>query len=146
MDAIVELRHPFDFDQSSQANCDDERNRVFADYFWRFWRGTDAQRKDELEKEKDTIRRKLLEQLLSQEAFVLAEKFAECVGSPLVDLFSVRYVRGMAKRIRGKAVILGLQTYHSTTGMEKLVPQVSSKMTEWTREAFSDMVKARKVS
>ena len=141
MDQIIELNHPLDF-LDAEERVGDTRRRVLADYFWMFWRGNDKQKEKEIDNERDSVRKNILKMLLDDEAFGLANKFAESVGSPLVGLFSVRYIRGMAKRIKGEAILYGLQ---SGPLESEFLEKANEKMNKWTTVAFMDMVMTKKV-
>jgi hypothetical protein len=129
MDQIIEMKHPLDFLDAEVPL--DTRIRVLADYFWLYW-AIDNQ-------EQGVVRQKILNDLLSYEAFPIASKFADSVGSPLMNLFSVRYIRGMARRLKGKAVLFGLQSrpYKKEEFLKKITDEF---VKDWTIEAFMDMV------
>lgn len=143
MDQIIELEHPLALDPFDTPSGE-TREEVLIDYFWKFWRGTDVNRDEEIEAEKESpARTEILGCLLSDEAFKLAKKFAACVGAPLMDIFSIRYIRGMARRIKGQAVLLGLEM--SPVQKEQFLTKAESKIVGWTIRAFQDMVKTKKL-
>jgi hypothetical protein len=142
MDQIIELKHPLNVDPD-ESEFDGTRQRVLQDYFWRFWRGTDTDAEKEIEEELSPVRKRVLKYLLSDDAFRLATRFAQCLGAPLIDVFSVRYIRGMAKRIKGQAVLLGLET--SPIDKKTFLKAAEKSMEGWTVKAFKDMVKTLKM-
>lgn len=138
MDQIIEMAHPLAF-SDPEDGFGDTREKVLTDYFWMFWRKAVEEESDS---ETDRVRKRILRRLLTDEAFRLALAFAKSVGSPLVELFSIRYIRGMANRIKGQAVLLALQM--GPVKKQKLLEQLEQKMNAWTIEAFVDMVMAKR--